>query len=270
MHEGTHIPKLRSIQERIYDKESAIVAFSGGVDSSVLACIAQRSLDKKAVAVTVKLRSFPESELQCVKKVAREIGIQHRVIYLDEFEFTNITDNSPRRCYYCKKEILSILNSVRQEMGFNVIIEGSNASDISSYRPGKQAMEEAGPLVYSPYIDIDVSKDEIRDIARNLKLSVAEKKAVPCLASRFPYGIHLTKKGIERVEMAEDFLKRLGFEELRVRDHDGIARIEIKGSDMLQMLDMRSDVFSYLHELGFSYVTLDLAGFRSGSMDEVL
>ena len=262
--------KLELLKKGISEKESVIIAFSGGVDSSVLASISHEILGKKAVAVTIKNHSFPKRELECAKRVAQEIGIEHRIIYLNELNFPLIAENSPGRCYHCKKEIIGVLNSVREELGFNVIIEGSNASDLNSYRPGKKAITEAGNIVYSPYIEFDMNKEEIRWIAREIGLSVAHKTPSPCLASRIPYGDALTEEAIKRVEMAEDYLIKLGFRELRVRDHKGIARIEIHPDDMNALLQMREDIVSYLKKIGFSYITLDMEGFRSGSMDEVL
>ncbi|WP_340819432.1 ATP-dependent sacrificial sulfur transferase LarE [Methanolobus sp. WCC4] len=262
--------KLELLKNGISEKESVVIAFSGGVDSSTLARIAYEVLGDNAVAVTIKNRSFPERELECAKEVAQEIGIRHKVIYLDELQFPLIAENNPERCYHCKKEIIGVLDSLRRELGSNVIIEGSNASDSSAYRPGKKALEEAGDKIYSPFLEFNVTKDEIRQIARELGLSVADKTPSPCLASRFPYGDQLTEKGLKRVELAEDFLIELGFQELRVRDHKGIARIEIPLDRFSELLDMRETIVSYLKEAGFSYVTLDLEGFRSGSMDEVL
>jgi uncharacterized protein len=262
--------KLVSLKKGISEKESAIIAFSGGVDSSVLASIAHGELGDNAVAVTVNLQSFPERELDCAIKVAGEIGIRHRIVDYDELQIPLICENGPKRCYYCKKEILNILDDVRKEFGFNVIIEGSNVSDLDVYRPGRQAIDEAMHVVYSPFIEFGINKHEIRKIAGELGLSVADKKPSPCLASRFPYGVSLTVQSLRRVEKAEDFLIRLGLHELRVRDHSGIARIEISCEDMPLLLGMREDVVPYLRDLGFNYVTLDLDGFRSGSMDEVL
>lgn len=262
--------KLELLKKGISEKGSAVIAFSGGVDSSVLASIAFDVLKEKAVAVTIKNQSLPQRELECAKKVASEIGLEQKIVYLNELEVPLISANSPERCYYCKKEIIGVLSSVKDELGFNVIIEGSNASDSSSYRPGKRAIEEAGEIVYSPFLEFDVTKDEIRAIAKELGLSVAAKSPAPCLASRFPYGDILTEENLRRVEKAENFLFNRGFEGFRVRDHKGIARIELQKEDMAMLLEIRVDVVSYFKELGFTYVTLDLEGFRSGSMDEVL
>lgn len=262
--------KLELLKKGISEKKSAVIAFSGGVDSSVLASIAFNELDNKATAVTIKTHSFPERELKCAKKVAEEIGIEHKIVYLNELEFPLISENSPERCYHCKKEILRLLTSVKDELGFNVILEGSNASDSDSYRPGKRAIEEIGDKVYSPFVEFGVRKDEIRQIASLFGLSVADKSPSPCLASRFPYGDALTERSIKRVELAEDFLISRGFQELRVRDHKGIARIEVPSADMDALLAMKNDIVSHMKKIGFSYVTLDMEGFRSGSMDEVL
>ncbi|WP_406656258.1 ATP-dependent sacrificial sulfur transferase LarE [Methanolobus sp. ZRKC2] len=262
--------KVTGLEAAIREKESAIVAFSGGVDSATLAYLAHRVLGDKAVAVTIKIRSFPDRELKHAEKVAEEIGIRHRIVFFDELTIPSIASNDPQRCYHCKKEILKLLDDVRKELGFNVILEGSNSSDKNVYRPGKRAIMEAKEPVYSPYLDLDVTKDEIRQIAKNVKLSVASKPPSPCLASRLPYGNALTEEAIKRVELAENFLSDLGFTELRVRDHSGMARIELHPFDFKDMLLHREKITSYLRKIGFDYVTLDLEGFRSGSMDEIL
>jgi uncharacterized protein len=262
--------RIDQLQKAIMEKDSAVVAFSGGVDSATLAYLAHNALGGRAVAVTVKLLSYPERELDNAIKIAAEIGIEHRIVDFDELKVPSIAENTSRRCYYCKKEILGLLAAVKDELGFNVILEGSNASDTIVYRPGREALSEAGKLVYSPFAEHGVTKEEIRQIARHARLTVADKPSSPCLASRFPYGDALTRESIRRVEMAENFLSDMGFTELRVRDHKGMARIELCPSDFREFLTNREKVRSYFKMIGFDYVTLDIEGFRSGSMDEIL
>jgi uncharacterized protein len=262
--------KIESLKKDIASHESVLVAFSGGVDSGILAFLAHEVLGDKAIAVTVNLHSFPERELKAAKKLASDIGIEHKVVQVDELSFPQIAENSPNRCYYCKKEILAAMNKVRKNHGLNFILEGSNSSDLASYRPGRKAIEEAGNIVYSPLMELDISKNEVRQIAGELGLSVADKMSSPCLASRFPYGEALTEEGIKRVDSAESFLFNNGLQGFRVRDHKGIARIEVSPDDMLRLISMKEEVTQYFKDIGFSYVTMDLEGFRSGSMDEVL
>jgi uncharacterized protein len=262
--------RIDQLQKAIMGKDSAVVAFSGGVDSATLAYLAHNALGGRAVAVTVKLFSYPKRELDNAKKIAAEIGIEHRIVDFDELKVPSIAENTSRRCYYCKKEILGLLDAVKDELGFNVILEGSNASDTITHRPGREALSEAGKLVYSPFLEHGVTKEEIRRLARYAGLSVADKPPSPCLASRFPYGNVLTRESIGRVETAENFLSDMGFTELRVRDHKGIARIELCPSDFRELLINREKILSYFKMIGFDYVTLDIEGFRSGSMDEIL
>lgn len=264
------VARIDRLKRAIMDKGSAVVAFSGGVDSATLAYLAHAALGDRAVAVTVKLLSFPERELGNAERVAEEIGIRHRIVEFDELKVSLIAENSSERCYFCKKEILKILAAVKDELGFNVILEGSNASDISAYRPGRRALSEAAGLVYSPFLEQGVTKEEVREIARHLELSVSEKPPSPCLASRLPYGNALTRESLRRVEKAENFLLDMGFTDLRVRDHNGVARIELYPFDFRELLLHREKILSHFKKIGFDYITLDIEGFRSGSMDEVL
>ncbi|MDD5615845.1 MAG: ATP-dependent sacrificial sulfur transferase LarE [Candidatus Methanoperedens sp.] len=259
--------KMHSIKEALKEKGSALIAYSGGVDSSVLAALAYRALGDKALAVTADAPTLAPGELDGAKRVAKEIGIRHMVIFYDELEEPEFAKNPVDRCYYCKKGLIRELKKIAQQHSINTIIEGTNYSDLKSHRPGHRAVTEEG--IYNPYIEFGVTKEEIREMARKLKLTVADKPSMACLSSRFPYGQAITRETLKRVGEAEAYLRKMGFEVVRVRDHDGIARIEIMVDEMPKFLEMRGAIASEFKKLGFSYVTLDIMGFRSGSMDEV-
>jgi len=260
--------KMLSIQNAIKKKGSALVAFSGGVDSTVLAALAYRALGERAFAVTADAPTLAPGELEGAKKVAAEIGIRHIVIFYDELDEPDFAKNPVDRCYHCKKGLIRELKKIALQHGINNIIEGTNYSDLKGHRPGYRAVTEEG--IYNPYIEFGVTKEEIRKMARELTLSVADKPSMACLSSRFPYGHMITHEALRRVGEAEVYLRKMGFEVVRVRDHDGIARIEIMPDEMPRLLEMRDAVALKLKDLGFTYVALDIIGFRSGSMDEVL
>ncbi len=260
--------KMHSITVSLAQKGSIIVAFSGGVDSSVLAALAFRALGDKALAVTADSPTLAPGEIDYAKKVAKEIGIKHMIISYDELDEPGFSKNPVDRCYHCKKGLIRELKKIAAANNVNTIIEGTNISDLWGHRPGHRAVTEEG--IYNPFVEFGVTKDEIREMARKLKLSVADKPSMACLSSRFPYGQMITHEALRRVGDAEVFLRKAGFKIVRVRDHAGIARIEIMPGEMRRLLDMREAVVSEFKRLGFSYVTLDLVGFRSGSMDEVL
>jgi uncharacterized protein len=259
---------MHSIEESITQKGSALVAFSGGVDSSVLTVLAYRALGDQALAVTADAPTLAPGELEGAKKVAAEIGIRHMVIFYDELDEPGFAENPVDRCYYCKKGLIRELKKIAEQRSINTIIEGTNYSDLKAHRPGHRAVIEEG--IYNPYIEFGVTKEEIRMMARKLGLSVADKPSMACLSSRFPYGQMIAREALNRVGESEAYLRKMGFEVVRVRDHGGIARIEIMPDEMPRLLEIRDDVASKLKDLGFTYVTLDIIGFRSGSMDEVL
>ncbi len=260
--------KIQSIIESLKQKGSALIAFSGGVDSSVLAALAYRALGDMALAVTADAPTLAPGELDGAKRVAKEIGVRHLVIFYDELDEPGFAKNPVDRCYYCKKGLIRELKIIAEQHDINTIIEGTNYSDMKGHRPGHRAITEEG--IYNPYIEFGVTKEEIRMMARKLGLSVADKPSMACLSSRFPYGQMITHEVLKRVGEAEGYLRKMGFEVVRVRDHGGIARIEIMPDEMLRFLEMRDAVAAELKRLGFTYVTLDVLGFRSGSMDEVL
>ncbi len=260
--------KMQSIVKALAERGSVLIAFSGGVDSSVLAALAYRALGNDAIAVTADSQTLAPGELGCAKEVAIEIGIRHLVISYDELNEPEFAKNPVDRCYYCKKGLFRELKKLAAQHGLKSIVEGTNISELKAHRPGHRAVVEEG--VYNPFVEFKVTKEEIREMACRLGLSVANKPSMACLSSRFPYGQAITEEALWRVGAAEDFLRKNGFEVVRVRDHAGVARIEIMPDDMARFMEMRAAVVSELKRLGFSYVTLDLMGFRSGSMDEVL
>ena len=260
--------KIQSILADIAKKGSVLIAFSGGVDSSVLAALAFRALGRKAIAVTADSQTLAPGELDRAKAVAREIGISHKTIFYDELGEPGFVENPVDRCYHCKKGLIRELKKIAAEYDIKTIIEGTNISDLKNHRPGHRAVVEEG--IYNPLVEFKVTKEEIREIARKLGLSVADKPSMACLSSRFPYGQTITADALRRVGIAENFLRDRGFNVVRVRDHAGLARIEITPDEMTHLMEMRDAVSLEFKKLGFLYVTLDLIGFRSGSMDEVL
>lgn len=260
--------KMQIIVNALKERGSVLIAFSGGVDSSVLAALAYRAIGNNAIAVTADSKTLAPGELECAKEVAREIGIKHKVIFYDELGEPEFAKNPVDRCYYCKKGLLRELKRLAAKIGMNAIIEGTNISDLKGHRPGHRAVKEEG--VYNPFVEFDATKEEIREMARKLGLSVADKPSMACLSSRFPYGQTITHEALKCVGKAENYLKKSGFNVVRVRDHGGMARIEIMPDEMPRFLEMREAVVDEFKKLGFSYFTLDLMGFRSGSMDEML
>lgn len=261
---------MQRIKEALASKNSALVAFSGGVDSSTLAALAYEALGDKALAVTINMHSLPAGELQIAKDVAREIGIRHKVVDFNEFTVPGFVENSPNRCYYCKRSILGLLLEVADKEEYEVVIEGTNITEMQGHRPGMQAVAEMAQQVMSPFLQFSVTREEIRQMAEHMGLSVAGKPSSPCLASRIPYGKKITYESIARVRSAEEYLSTLGFSQFRVRDHEDVARIEVKPSDFPAVLQRKDDIVNELKRLGFHYVALDMEGFRSGSMDEVI
>lgn len=260
--------KARELVEWFRNKDSVLVAFSGGVDSAVVARAALEALGPRAVAATASSATMPSWELENAKKVAREMGITHEVFPEDEFRTPGFAENSPERCYHCRKGLIRGLRRVARSHGIRCIVDGANADDAKQHRPGMRAMRENG--VRSPLLELGIGKEEVRRIARYFNLSVSEKPSMACLASRVPYGERITREKLRRIERAEAFMRSLGFRELRVRHHGGIARIEVGRDELQRVLLHRERIVGRLKEIGFTYVALDLEGYRSGSMDEAL
>jgi uncharacterized protein len=260
------------MKEKLVDwfrgKEGAVVAFSGGVDSCVVASAAKEALGERAIAVTTDSKTFPSSELDCARALAREIGITHEIVTENELENPAFVKNPPDRCYHCRKGLITGLKEVADRHNITTIVDGANADDTGEHRPGMRAMKEAE--VQSPLLLLDITKERVREIAGEFGLSVREKPAMACLASRVPYGERITEGKLQRIEKAENFLKDLGISQMRVRHHESLARIEVLEEDMKKVLENMAEIVERFKSLGFAYVTLDVEGYRSGSMDEVL
>ncbi len=246
------------------------MAFSGGTDSTLVAKIAKDELGDSALAVTINSPMYPGSELRNAKAVAKKIGIRHLVIDVDPTRDKSFISNPPDRCYLCKLDDLRHIRGLADERGLSEIVDGSNADDKNDYRPGLRAKEEM--RVRSPLTEAGLTKADVRAISKTLRLPTAQKSSSPCLASRIPYGETITKEKLAMIEEAEEFLKAKGFDEVRVRIHGDIARIEVSPKDVPKLATpgTRTTITKKLRSLGFTYVALDLEGYRMGSLNEVL
>lgn len=261
--------KIELIKEAIKARESAVIAFSGGVDSATLAALAFEVLGERALAVTINSPLFPRTQLEIAVKTACEIGIEHKILSFSQLSLPYFSANTLNRCYFCKKALLEALLDFAEKSGYNAVLEGTNSSEIhGENRPGYRAVQEAGDKVFSPFVDFNVTKEEIREFASELSLSAASRPSAACLATRIPYGQPITAEALQKIEKAEEFLFSLGFTQFRVRTHENLARIEVIQTEFEDALRKRENISRHLKSLGFDYVTLDLEGFRSGSMDE--
>jgi uncharacterized protein len=249
---------------------SVVVAFSGGVDSTFVAAAAFDALGERALAVTGVSPSIPEAEVEEAKALAAQIGIEHRLIETHEMEREGYVENSPERCFHCKDELYTILGALTQIDGYDHVVDGCNLDDVGDFRPGRRAAAEHG--VRSPLIEAGLTKDDIRALSKERGLPTWDKPAMACLSSRIPYGTPVTIEALDQIEAAEMFLRGLGLRQLRVRHHGNVARIELDEGGMAVLMSggRRQAVVERFKQLGFLYITLDLAGFRSGSMNDVL
>ena len=260
--------KVDQLQDILQSLDPFLVAYSGGVDSTLLLKVAQDILKKEITGVIVDSPILPRSELEDARTIAAEIGINLIEMQTNEMDLPDFIDNSAQRCYYCKDHRYQMLSRFATEKGYKNIIDGSNHDDLSDHRPGHKAAEENN--VRSPLQEAGFTKAEIRQLARDLDLPNWNKPSSACLASRVPYGTAITTELLAQVERAEDYLSSLGFTEFRVRHHGEIARIEVPKESFKSVLQQKSTIVSALERIGFSYITLDIKGFRSGSMNEVI
>ncbi len=247
---------------------SVVVGYSGGVDSTLLLSVAHEQLGDKAIAVTAVSPSLPREELEQAIRMAQEIGAQHLLIDSDEVDDPDYIANSPDRCYYCKHLRFDQLLRIARRRNFTYVVDGCNRDELKDDRPGIRAARELG--VRSPLVEAELTKAEIRALSRKLGLPTWDKPSAACLASRIPYGTPITEERLTQIDEAERFLHSLGIAQVRVRHHGDIARIEVEAESLPLLLENRSQVVNRLHELGFAYVTADLKGYRSGSMNETL
>lgn len=250
---------------------SCAVAFSGGVDSAVVAKAAQVALGDRAIAVTATSASLPEGELDVATDVARQIGIKHEVIATGELDNADYVRNAPDRCYHCKTELYTQLEQLASRFDVEVVLNGANLDDAGDYRPGMKAAAEH--RVRSPLLECGFTKDDVRELAAQWQLPVWNKPASPCLSSRVAYGEEVTPERLAMIDKAEQFLRAAGFQTLRVRYHRGdLARVEVLSEDLPKLVEasFRTRLLDHLRQLGFKFVTIDLAGFRSGSLNSLL
>ncbi|MEE8470499.1 MAG: ATP-dependent sacrificial sulfur transferase LarE [Dehalococcoidia bacterium] len=262
--------RLQALRSIIKDMGSLLIAYSGGVDSTFLLKVSKDTVGDRVIAVTAKSLTYPGREYDEAQKRAREFGVRHLTIVSEELDIPEFSDNPPDRCYYCKRELFSKLSEIAVRERINYVADGSNLDDLGDFRPGMRAAEEAG--IRSPLREAGLTKQDIRELSRDIGLSTWNKPSFACLASRFPYGDKIVPEGLHMVDEAEEYLHSLGFGQLRVRHHNNLARVEVPQEDVERFWEdgLRTTIVEKLKEIGYTYVTLDLQGYRSGSMNEAL
>ena len=259
--------KLSKLQNIIAQYTSVVVAFSGGVDSTLLARVA-KDVCKNLKLITISFSAIPEFEIAESIELAEELGLSHEIIKVDELKIPGFCENNADRCYHCKKYLYSTLKQYALENSFEAILDGTNADDINDYRPGRKALKELG--IISPLKTANLSKKEIRAISKDLGLKTQSKPAYACLASRFPYGEKLTKEKLIRVGATESRIRKLGFTQFRVRSHENLARLEFIPKEIDKAWQNRKQIEEICKNEGFTYVSLDTTGYRIGAMNETL
>jgi uncharacterized protein len=260
------INRLKTLLEKI---NSAVVAFSGGLDSTFLLKMAYDQLGDRVVALTALSPTYPEWEMKEAKDLASNIGVRHYLRHSDELSNPLFRQNPRDRCYHCKKELIILCKELAEELGLAHVLEGSNASDLQDHRPGLRAVNEEGVL--SPLKEVGMTKEEIRKWSKKIGLPTWSKASQACLASRFPYGSSIEAGRLKQIERAENLLREIGFHQFRVRYHNSVARIEVEKKDLSRFLDedLRESVVRRFRELGFTYTAVDLQGYRTGSLNEM-
>jgi len=264
---NSKLDKLKSI---LGDMESVLVAYSGGVDSTLLLKVSKDVLKDKVIAVIAMSDTYPQEEFESAQKLAQAFGVATLVIETNELKDERFLSNSKERCYYCKLELFSKLKEIAHKKGLKHVIDGSNYDDRSDFRPGNKAKKELG--IRSPLEEASLRKQEIRELSKEVGLPTWDKPSLACLASRIPYGTRITKNNLRMIGEAEKYIRNLGFKQVRVRHHGHIARIEVSKDSIARIMNdgLMDNISKALEKIGYMYVTLDLKGYRTGSLNEVL
>lgn len=261
-------PKWTGLEEIFSAMDSVVVAFSGGVDSTLVAVAAHKILGDKALAVTAVSPALAKRELEETIRLAEIFGFTHRVIHTNEMAHEGYVANSPQRCYFCKNELYTELTQLADQEAYQWVVNGANTDDKGDYRPGMVAAAEH--KVRSPMVEAGLTKDDVRAIAKSLGIPIWDKPAQPCLSSRIPYGIPVTVETLSKIERTEDYLRGLGLKEVRARHHDKLCRIEVGEAEMNFAFEHRHEIVSTVKKIGYLWVSLDMAGLRSGSLNDQL